>query len=201
MNINKEILTRVVDSCYSSSYKIFTVNSHDGFSITRPLGLFISLGMTTSFKTMEIVVKEVRDQLKVNVELAEIASRLVDNHYVNSVIRVGRDVAQYESGSVTNGLRLTKDELKDFILDTKSKIVKNIDDDRKVTELTNRLTKMMKVLDKVERPNQVINLIDNGSEFDVYVVNDRINYAQYQEMIKDTSITVHKRIGILVNFN
>lgn len=207
MSVNKEMVTRVVDSCYSSPYKIFTINSYDGVHVVKPLGLFVSLGVTTTMRTMSIVLHELIDQLKVNASIAEISSRYVNNRYINNVITEGSHVKQYDSESVpSNGLRLNLDELKDFIFDTKSKIVKNVDDDSKVIELTNRLTKMIKVLNKMEKyPSSfpLANLvgINDNSNFDVYVISNSINYIRCHESVNDTNIVVHKRIGILVNFN
>lgn len=201
--ISKEIVTRVVDSCYSSPYKVFTINSYDGYRVTKPLGLFISLGVTTSMKTMSIVLNELRSQLRCNVVLGEIASKYIDGRYINNVVAQGDEVTQYSSDSITEGLRLTVDELRDFIFDTKSKIVKNVDDDNMVIELTNRLTKMLKVLNKMEsNPSlyQQANLIDDKGLFDIYVINNNVNYVQHQEELNGATMTIHKRIGILINF-
>lgn len=204
MIISKEFVTRVVDSCYSSPYKIFTINSHDGYTLTKPLGLFVSLGITTSMNTMNQVADEISSQLRVSTCLAEISSRLINNRYVNCIDKLDSDVVQFNSGSMNEGLKLSADELRDFIADTKAKIVKNVEDDLAVIELTNRLTKMIKVLNKLEsKPfDNYATLIDNPSKFDVFVTTNCINYIQTTEHFSaGNSIIVHKRIGILVNFS
>lgn len=204
MIINKELVTRVVDSCYSSPYKIFTINSHDGYTLTKPLGLFVSLGITTSMITMTSVADEISSQLRVNTCLAEISSRLINNRYINCIDKSGNSVTQFSSGAMTEGLKLTVDELRDFITDTKARIVKNVNDDGKVIDLTNRLSKMIKVLNKLESSSSSDHaiLIDNDIKFDVFVVTNNINYVQHMESFNvGNTITVHKRIGILVNFS
>ena len=71
--INREKLHNLVGLIYSPTYKTFYVNSLDGMSFVKPYGIFVSLGITTSKRTLE----EVRQQIAAHgydTAIAEISS-------------------------------------------------------------------------------------------------------------------------------
>lgn len=206
MIINKELVTRVVDNCYSSCYKIFSINSKDGVHINRSTGLFVSLGITTSVNTMRKIKTDLSNQFDTNISIAEIESRLINGRYSNVVTKTS-GVEQYDSGALECGEKLGKDDIDKVVSDLKSKLIESKDCTEKVLEYSRRLSKVSKLLSKLNSgdslsnwDNMSINLINTDTEFSISIINNKINYTQYKEVRNGTEIIVHKRIGILIEF-
>ena len=53
--IEKTRIQELIKVFYQQPFKIFYVNSEDGENFIKPKGLFISLGITTSMKTIESI--------------------------------------------------------------------------------------------------------------------------------------------------
>lgn len=205
MTLNKESVTRVVDSCYSSSYKIFSINSRDGINICKPLGLFVSLGITTSMKTMRKVAEELKISFgDYEMHISEIESRIVNGRYSNKVSKMNAS-SQFNSGSLSEKcMRMGKKEVLNLISELKSKLIKNSNDDKKVIDYSCRITKLSKILNKidsgsVDSESYSIGVINTDDEFQASLINDKINYIQSSDE-DNPNIIVHKRIGILIEF-
>lgn len=201
--VNKELVTRVVDSCYPSPYKIFSVNSIDGFTVVKPLGLFVSLGITSSLNTIKYVSSELNRCLGIYPKIIELESRIINGVYVN---RISNEYPmQYESGSYDNSTLLNRDEVLNMINQLKSDLMYDIYDDDKAKVIITKLHKLYKALDKLDKTvgtdwdNHSITVINSDNEFNVSVVNRRINYKQCTENLRGMNLIVHKRVGILVN--
>ncbi len=80
-------------------FKTFYINSTDGENFTKPLGVFISLGITTSLK----VLQDLRDVLGkspgLKTSIVEIRSKKIAGQYLNQVTRTDPD--QYEVSTDT----------------------------------------------------------------------------------------------------
>lgn len=201
--VSKEHLTRVVDSCYPSPYKIFSVNSTNGFTITKPLGLFVSLGITSSLSTMKHVASELNRCLGIHSKIIELESRIINGVYVNVIS--DEYPIQYDSGSYDDSNLLNRDGVTDLINQLKSELMYDIYDDEKAKPIISKLHKLYKALDKLDKSvgtdweNHSITILNSDTQFNVSVVNSRINYVAEYEDFNGMKLLVHKRIGIFVN--
>ena len=84
-DISRERIHDLVAVFYHPTFKTFYVNSKDGINSIKPIGVFVSLGITTSLDVLE----NIRDILDGNKEyrarLVEISSRRVDNQFINTI--------------------------------------------------------------------------------------------------------------------
>lgn len=204
--INKDLISRVVDDCYSSHYKIFSINSRDGINSGRSLGLFISLGITTSMTTIRMVMDRLKNQFpENNVVISEIESRLIDGRYTNKISK-STNVTQYNSGSIQYGKIISESELCELVSSLKNKLLDNKDDDDLVLEYSCRISKVAKIINKISSSDTYnwedysVSVINTDKEFNISVVNNRINYIQEKEVYNGSDIIVHKRVGIFVEY-
>lgn len=203
--INRVSVTKVVDGCYSSSYRIFTINSSDKYSYDRSHGLFVSLGITASMATLRSVRNELsRFFPSSNVRIVEIESRLINGLYLNCITN-DSNVQQFSSSDSSEWSTLNEDGLNDLILSLKDKLVDNKNDMDLVVNYSSKISKISKVLDKFNIgtynwEDYSVQVIDTDSEFRVVVVSNKSNYSQEFELFKGKSIFVHKRIGIYVEY-
>lgn len=82
--LNREKIHELVRLFYHPTYKTFYVNSLDGKEITKPLGVFVSLGMTTAYETLENICALLSGTYKA--EIVEISSTRLDGQFINTVV-------------------------------------------------------------------------------------------------------------------
>ena len=95
MALDKDRIHELTEIFYQKPpFKTFYINSTDGETFVKPLGVFISLGITTTMK----VLTDLRDVLGktpgLKTSIVEIRSIKVAGQYLNQVLRV--DPEQYE---------------------------------------------------------------------------------------------------------
>lgn len=205
MIISKEQVTRVVDDCYSSHYKIFSINSLDGLNLCRPIGLFVSLGITTSLATMKTVSDTLAETLGVDSRIAEISTKMIEGRYLNKVLN-STNVEQYDSGVLTYGKKLKEEDINNLLADLKSKWMENKEDTKVMLDYSYRLSKVSKLIHRIKSSKSFnwgdysINLVNTDTEFSLSIVNNKINYIQCTENVNGIDVITHKRVGVLVNF-
>lgn len=88
MDISREEVTDLVKIFYAPPFKTFFVNSTDGETFVKPIGVFVSLGITTSIETQE----QIRDNLKrcdggkYDAQLIILRSQKVSGTHMNSIV-------------------------------------------------------------------------------------------------------------------
>lgn len=93
--IDKDQIQELVGLFYSTPFKTFYVNSKDGKSFTAPTGVFVSLGITTSLKSLEGIKDILNNYNDYNAKIVEIKSTKVSNQFLN-VISKTEGIDQYE---------------------------------------------------------------------------------------------------------
>jgi len=85
--IDKNQLHELVKVFYQQPFRIFYVNSMDGETFVKPTGLFISLGLTTSMKTIEGLKTAIHNTYpERNLQIVELRSKcLFDDQYLNTI--------------------------------------------------------------------------------------------------------------------
>lgn len=84
--VNRDEISRIVDIFYQHEFKTFYINSVDGKTFVKPIGIFVSLGLTTSMQTLENI-KNVLEENGFIVKLAEIKSKRVNNMFLNTLTK------------------------------------------------------------------------------------------------------------------
>ena len=84
--VSREKIHELVKLFYQHTFKTFYINSEDGKDFSKPLGVFVSLGMTTKLKTLE----NIRDFISANKDfkarIVEISSKRVDDQFLNALV-------------------------------------------------------------------------------------------------------------------
>lgn len=84
-NINRDKVHSLVEVFYQPSFKTFYVNSVDGETFVKPVGVFVSLGITTSLKVLEDIKNIISGSEGYSATLAEIKSKKVAGQFLNTV--------------------------------------------------------------------------------------------------------------------
>ena len=71
--VRRDKIHSLVSVYYQPSFRTFYVNSEDGSTFVRPLGIFVSLGITTSRRTLDDI-RTVIENHGYQAEIAEISS-------------------------------------------------------------------------------------------------------------------------------
>ena len=93
--IDKDQIHELVGLFYTTPYKTFYVNSVDGKSFTKPTGVFVSLGITTSLKSIEGIKDILNNYQGFSAEVVEIKSTKVSGQFLN-VISKRDNISQYD---------------------------------------------------------------------------------------------------------
>ena len=129
----------IVEVFYHSPFKIFYINSTDGKNFSKPTGLFVSLGITTSMKTLENLKNIILRETKYDARIVEISSKFYNGQYLNTVTNL--NPPQYLDNSEDSMGReesLKKlEELKSLLQDNS-----NLEDYLKLTELIRKIDEM-----------------------------------------------------------
>lgn len=94
-NINRDKVHSLVEVFYQPSFKTFYVNSVDGETFVKPIGVFVSLGITTSLKVLEDIKNIIAGSEGYKAVLAEIKSKKVAGQFLNTVTST-MDPKQYK---------------------------------------------------------------------------------------------------------
>ena len=78
----------LIEVFYHSPFKIFYINSTDGEKFSKPIGIFVSLGITTSMETLKNLRDIILQETSYKAEIAEITSKSQKGQYLNRVINL-----------------------------------------------------------------------------------------------------------------
>ena len=85
MPISREKIHELVEVFYQPTFKTFYVNSIDEETFIKPIGVFVSLGITTSLKVVNSI-KEIISGYNYNTKIVEISSRNINGQFLNTII-------------------------------------------------------------------------------------------------------------------
>lgn len=94
MIIDRNKVHSLVSVFYRPEFKVFDVNSEDGESIINPIGVFVSLGMTTSLSVIQGICKVINESEEYSAKIVEISSAKSGKQFINTVINF-EDPKQY----------------------------------------------------------------------------------------------------------
>lgn len=130
MEINefKNKIEKLIRAYHNSSAKFFYINSIDGETFSLPLGVFVSLDMTESLKTITdlsaLINKIVLPDLSLEASVVEIASKKVDSVFMNTITKSDlEDISQHISSEEDLDLFQSLEEVDGEIEFLKNKIL------------------------------------------------------------------------------
>jgi hypothetical protein len=190
--IKKETIHELVEVFYQPPFKTFYINSLDGQAFSKSLGVFVSLGITTSMKTLQDIKEVLQKTSGYNAALVEIKSQKVAGQFLNTVIeKPETEVTQYEMTEYPEKW-YSEEESKKLLQDMKEAIEKG---ETTATEYAGKVTRLEELIKKLDWNypggwvNHVIQVTPDG---DYKIFHKMVNYRQ------DPTDGVEYRIGIYV---
>lgn len=100
--IKKAEIEELVSIFYRPAFKTFYVSKDDKHPLSR-VGVFVSIGITSSLKTLEYVKESIESTGEYKADLCEIVSYFTeDDMYVNLINKLGDEIKdQYKINSLT----------------------------------------------------------------------------------------------------
>lgn len=189
--VSREAVNELVSIFYQKTkYKLFNVNSTDGEEFTKPFGIFISLGMTTSLKQIQDITSAISRCKGYTARVAELGSIKIGGIYLNYL--TGADpIQQYPLDEGNSEGLMNRDE----VLETISQLVeqsKNPDTSQtELVEISGKLNKLTYLNNQLEESDGwSTHAIREDGDYRIYHL--RLNYK------KDPDSNIEYRIGIFV---
>jgi len=189
--VNREEVSELVNIFYhKTKYKLFNVNSVNGEEFTKPLGIFVSLGMTTSLKQIQDITSAISHCKGYTARVAELGSIKIGGIYLNYL--TGADpIQQYPLDEGNSEGLMNRDE----VLETISKLVeqsKNLNTSQaELVEISGKLNKLTYLNNQLEESDGWgTHAIMEDGDYKIYHL--RLNYK------KDPDSNIEYRIGIFV---
>lgn len=180
--IDREKIHDLVEVFYQPTFKTFFVNSVDGNTFTKPTGIFVSLGITTSLKVLIDIRDVINSTDEYTATLVEISSKKIAGQFLNTV--TNRDPKQYEITDFSN------ETIMDFEESTKEleRLKKIIEDksDKSLKLLKEYAPKITRLKDLMEKLNSTngwnAHLIQKTDSGDYRIFHKFVNYNKVGDL-------------------
>lgn len=97
MIINIEHLKQLIEVFYQPPFKIFQINSVNETEFIKPIGVFVSLGITTAPKVIENIKNIINSEKEYTAQIAKISSKLMPSgQFLNTIIQTD-NLDQFET--------------------------------------------------------------------------------------------------------
>lgn len=181
MAISKETIHELVEVFYQPPFKTFYINSSDGETFIKPLGVFVSLGITTSLR----VLQDIRDVLSkssgLSARLAEIKSQKIAGQFLNYIVpKKESDIVQYNMAEFPD-LCMDEDTAKDLLKRMKEKMISSEKSDViSLYDYCPKISKLSELIDKLNS-NPVgwrDHMIQETPEGEYRIFHKKVNYRR-----------------------
>lgn len=187
--ITREEVNDLVSIFYQPTFKTFYINSVDGVHFVKPLGIFVSLGITTSLKSIESI-KNILGE-KYNAVLANISSKNIGNQHMNTLIDISNPT-QYTLEEFDSNI-FTREQALEELSNLKYQM-KPGEDLRVLQDYAPMITRLQDLIEKLDKDNGwEDHLIQREPEamFSYRIFHKKVNYMK--------SGDVEYRLGIYVS--
>ena len=189
--VSREKIHELVKLFYQHTFKTFYINSEDGKEFSKPLGVFVSLGMTTKLKTLE----NIRDFISANKDfkarIVEISSKRVDDQFLNTLVET-ENPQQYRIEELPDNI-ISREEAYEELekLKNEMNLRTSLED---LTEKTHQVKKLKALIDNLEETHGWdSHAIQRDGDSDYRIFHLFVNYAKKEG--------VEFRLGIFVDEN
>lgn len=187
MPISREKIHEIVEVFYQPTFKTFYVNSTDEETFIKPIGVFVSLGITTSLKVIESI-GEVISGYDYNTRIVEISSKKVNGQFLNTIVSENPSQYTFED---TDGLLEKEQAYKE--LERLKKLMNPEESIETIQVYAPKIQKLQELIDELDKTqqgweNHLIKITDDG---DYKIFHRIVNYK------KDGDIEY--RVGIFVS--
>lgn len=181
MAISKETIHELVEVFYQPPFKTFYINSSDGETFIKPLGVFVSLGITTSLR----VLQDIRDVLSkssgLSARLAEIKSQKIAGQFLNYIVpKKESDIVQYNMAEFPD-LCMDEDTAKNLLKRMKEKMISSEKSDViSLYDYCPKISKLSELIDKLNS-NPVgwrDHMIQETPEGEYRIFHKKVNYQR-----------------------
>ena len=188
MAINREKIHDLVEVFYQPTFKTFYINSTNGTTFIKPIGVFVSLGITTSMKVLEDIKSIINSTEEYEATIVEISSKRVAGQFLNTIIN-REDPKQY---------RLT--DFSDDIMDEK-KSKEKLEEMKNLMSPEQDLEVLRTYAPRISRLQDLIDKLTTTNGWDAHLIQEKDDgeyriYHQYVNYRKDGDIEY--RVGIYV---
>lgn len=186
MSISREKVHEIVEVFYQPTFKTFYVNSTDEETFIKPIGVFVSLGITTSLKVIENI-GEVISGYDYNTRIVEISSRKVNGQFLNTITFENPSQYAIEDSDDIMGREKACEEL--CRLKTFMSPEENLET---VQTYAPKIQKLQELIDELDKnPQGWENHVIKLDEGDYKVFHKLVNYKKEND--------VEYRVGIFVS--
>lgn len=188
--VDKKKIHDLVGVFYRPNYKTFYVNSLDGESFVKPVGVFVSLGITTALKVIEDIRDIIMENTDYIAQVAEISSRRSGSQFINTIT------------NTTNPQQYRIEEFDDTVLD-ESEARKELGEMRELMSPDQDLAVLNEYAPKISRLQDLIDKLTASDGWDSNaiqrVAQSEGSYGVFHKLvnyIQDGNIEY--RLGIFV---
>lgn len=187
--ISREKVYELVEVFYQPTFKTFYINSVDGKTFIKSVGVFVSLGITTSMKVLEDIRDIISNTPGYNAVIAEISSKKIGNQFLNTL----ENTENPKQFKITDNLGkeyMNEEEARERLSELKSLLVPGQDLDT-LKDIAPKVSKLQDLIDKLTGTNGWNDHLiqEEDDEFKIYHLN--INYKKEND--------IEYRIGIYVS--
>lgn len=182
---NKEKVYQLVEVFYPQPFKTFYINSEDGKTLSQPVGVFVSLGITTSLKVLGNIINAINGSDKFSASLVEIGSVRDEGIFLNYI--TSKDPKQYRVDGIPD--LMDRDGTLAEIETLKNSVDGcSLEETQRIGSVVSRLETLFQKLEETSGwRDHSIQKTDLG--YRIYHLN--VNYTKKDD--------IEYRIGILVN--
>lgn len=186
MPVIREKIHEIVEVFYQPTFKTFYVNSVDEETFIKPIGVFVSLGITTSPKVIESI-GEVIAGYDYDTRIVEISSRKINGQFLNTITSENPSQYMIEDSDDTLGKEKASAEL--------SRLKAYMDPSEDLETIQTYAPKIQKLQELIDELNRT----SDGWDTHVIKIEDG-DYKVYHKLVnyKNTG-DVEYRIGIFVS--
>lgn len=188
--ISREKVYELVKLFYPHTFKTFYVNSVDGNEFVKPIGVFVSLGLTTKFKTLENIKDFIASDGKCEAKIVEITSKKVGDQFMNTIYKES-GVSQYRIEDLPDNT-LDRDAAVEAYKELEKQMMDPHSSLENMTEVAHKIKKLKTLIDNLDETggwNDHIIMKDGDADYKIFHLN--VNYTKREG--------VEYRLGIFVD--
>lgn len=188
MAINREKIHDLVEVFYQPIFKTFYINSTNGTTFIKPIGVFVSLGITTSMKVLEDMKEIINSTEEYEACLVEISSKKVAGQFLNTIINK-EEPQQYKLTDFSTNIMNEKESREEL---ERMKGLMNPEQDLGILKTyAPRISRLQDLIDKLTTTDGWdAHLIQNCGEGEYRIFHQYVNYRKEGD--------IEYRLGIYV---